>query len=169
MLVCLPHNALNRVEWCGEPLRHAMNQHIAYYNYPGHYLRISVLFRCPFWASIISDAWFMHDAFGGCCIYNESARHSAGGLGVLGWLLAGSDARTMSNLDDSTLIRRVLESLPGTLQGLAREHFIEAKIHRLGGSGKRTTGRGARSQSIRGARPRASLASRTVRGGRLPV
>jgi len=36
--------------------------------------------------------------FRGCCVYDESARQESGGYGVLGWLLAGNDAVTLSNL-----------------------------------------------------------------------
>jgi hypothetical protein len=70
----------------------------------------------------------MVDAFGGTCVYDESAR-SGGSHGILGWLLAGDAALTMSNLDDATLIARVLESLPGPLQH-GRQLFIEGRVHR---------------------------------------
>jgi hypothetical protein len=48
VLVCLPHNWLNSIEWGGERLHRAMTRHIAYYDRPGRYLRISVLFKEPF-------------------------------------------------------------------------------------------------------------------------
>ncbi len=108
-VVALPHSALCSLEWGGERLSQAMQRHIAYYDRPGHYLRISILFNRPFWRQSISGAWFMLDAFGGCCVYDESARHRSGGHGVLGWLLAGTDALTLGNLDDHALARRVLE------------------------------------------------------------
>jgi monoamine oxidase len=130
VFIALPHNWLNHIEWGGERLREAMMKHIAYYDRPAHYLRISILFRKPFWRSLITGSWFMLDAFGGCCVYDEGARHDAGEYGVLGWLLAGSDALSLVNLDDRTLIDRAIESLPDELYGQAREHFIEGKVHR---------------------------------------
>lgn len=76
VFVALPHNWLTTVEWGGESrgewLRRAMADHIAHYDHPAHYLRISILFRKPFWRSLVSGAWFMLDAFGGCCVYDES-------------------------------------------------------------------------------------------------
>ncbi|MBA3711678.1 MAG: FAD-dependent oxidoreductase [Pyrinomonadaceae bacterium] len=130
IFIALPHNWLNSIEWGGERLRRAMTEHIAYYDRPAHYLRITILFRKPFWQSLITDSWFMLDAFGGCCVYDESARHDVGEYGVLGWLVAGSDALTLVNLDDRTLVNRAIESLPDGLYEEAHEHFIEGKVHR---------------------------------------
>lgn len=72
----------------------------------------------------------MPDAFGGCCVYDEGARQDAGEYGVLSWLLAGSDALSLVNLDDRTLIDRAIESLPDELYEEASEYFIEGKVHR---------------------------------------
>lgn len=130
VFIALPHNWLNSIEWGGERLRRAMAAHIAYYDRPAHYLRISILFQKPFWQRLIAGSWFMLDAFGGCCVYDESARHDAQGYGVLGWLVAGSDALTLNNLDERLLIERAIESLPAELSEEAREHFIEGKVHR---------------------------------------
>jgi len=130
IFIALPHNWLNSIEWGGERLRRAMTEHIAYYDRPAHYLRITILFRKPFWQSLITDSWFMLDAFGGCCVYDESARNDVGEYGVLGWLVAGSDALTLVNLDDRTLVNRAIESLPDGLYEEAHEHFIEGKVHR---------------------------------------
>lgn len=85
VVLSLPHNALHSVEWSGEPLRRAMASHIAAYDRPGHYLRISLLFDRPFWRSRVTGSWFMLDAFGGCCVYDEGARFESGDYGVLGW------------------------------------------------------------------------------------
>ena len=101
-----------------------------YYDRPAHYLRISVLFKKPFWRRLIAGSWFTLDAFGGCCVYDESARHDAGEYGVLGWLLAGADALSMVNLDNLTLIDRAIESLPEELYEEAREYLLEGKVHR---------------------------------------
>ena len=75
----------------------------------------------------------MTDAFGGCCLYDESSRSNCDGVGVLGWLIAGEAALRLSNLDDASLVRRVMASLPAVLQpGSAT--LLEAKVHRWVGS-----------------------------------
>ena len=133
VVLALPHHWLTTLEWEGDPLSHAMVKHIGHYDRPAHYLRISLLFQYPFWRPYITDSWFMSDAFNGCCVYDESARHDAGGYGVLGWLLAGSDALAFSNLDDQTLIQRVLDALPEQLQA-GRNLLIEGHVHRWMGA-----------------------------------
>ena len=92
VVVALPYNRLQEIEWAGERLRRAMAKHVAYYDRPGHYLRISILFDRPFWRRLMTGSWVMLDAFGGCCVYDESPSHGADSYGVLGWLLAGADA-----------------------------------------------------------------------------
>ena len=64
VFTALPHNCLGSIEWGGEGLRKAMAGFIAYYDRPGHYLRVTLLFRNPFWREAIDDSWFMLDAFG---------------------------------------------------------------------------------------------------------
>jgi monoamine oxidase/SAM-dependent methyltransferase len=130
VFTALPHNCLSTVEWGGATLRKAMAGFIAYYDRPGHYLRVTVLFRRPFWRKAISDSWFMLDAFGGCCVYDESARHDAGEYGVLSWLIAGTGALSLSNFDDQAVICQVLDSLPEPLRADALSSFLEAKVHR---------------------------------------
>jgi monoamine oxidase len=134
VVVALPHTPLQAIEWAGKQLGRAMAEHVAHYNRPGHYLRISVLFDQPFWRRLVSGSWFMLDAFGGCCVYDEGTRHDAGGYGVLGWLLAGADALALCNADDETLIRRALESLPDDLHTEACGRFLEGKVHRWAGA-----------------------------------
>jgi monoamine oxidase/SAM-dependent methyltransferase len=129
VLMCLPHNWLATMGWGNEQLRKAMVKHVAYFDRPAHYLRISVLFDSPFWGEQIPGSWFMSEAFGGCCVYNEGSRHDVGKYGVLNWLIAGSDALAFSNLDDDALIDLALKSLPASL-GNARDHFMEGKTHR---------------------------------------
>ena len=129
VLVCLPHSWLSTVGWEGEKLRRSMVKHIAYFDRPAHYLRVSILFDSPFWGDKIPGSWFMSEAFGGCCIYNEGSRHDVGKHGVLNWLIAGSDALAFANLSDQELIDAALKSLPAAL-GDARAHFMEGKIHR---------------------------------------
>src|SRR5580704_7798037 len=130
IFIALPHNCLGTVEWGGPTLRKAMAAFIAYYDRPGHYLRVTVLFRRPFWREATSDSWFMLDAFGGCCVYDESARHDAGEYGVLSWLIAGTDALSLGNFDDQTVTGHVLDSLPEPLRAAALSSFLEAKVHR---------------------------------------
>lgn len=129
VLVCLPHSWLATVGWEGEQLRKSMVKHVAYFDRPAHYLRVSILFDSPFWGDKIQGAWFMSEAFGGCCVYNEGARHDVGKHGVLNWLIPGSDALAFANLSDQELIDVALKSLPASL-GDARAHFMEGKIHR---------------------------------------
>ena len=129
VLMCLPHSWLATMRWDGEQLRKSMVKHVAYFDRPAHYLRVSILFDEPFWGEKIPGAWFMSEAFGGCCVYNEGARHDVGKHGVLNWLIAGSDALAFANLSDQELIDAALKSLPASL-GDAREHFLEGKIHR---------------------------------------
>jgi SAM-dependent methyltransferase len=115
--------------WDGEELRKSMLKHVAYFDRPAHYLRASLLFDEPFWGEKIPGAWFMSEAFGGCCVYNEGARHDVGRHGVLNFLIAGSDALAFANLSDQELIQAALKSLPPSL-GDARAHFMEGKVHR---------------------------------------
>ena len=129
VLMCLPHSWLSTMGWEGEQLRKSMVKHIAYFDRPAHYLRVSILFDEPFWGEKIPGAWFMSEAFGGCCVYNEGSRHDVGKHGVLNWLIAGSDALAFANLGDQELIDAALKSLPASL-GNAREHFMEGKTYR---------------------------------------
>src|SRR5437588_225426 len=128
-IVALPHNWLPFIEWSGEQLAEAMRDHYAFYDHPAHYLRVSLLFHQPFWRGCIKGDYFLLDAFGGCCVYDESARQESGGYGVLGWLLAGNDAVTLSNLCEEELIARMLDTLPPQLAH-GREFFIEGQVHR---------------------------------------
>ena len=130
VFTALPHNCLGTVEWGGAVLRKAMAGLIAYYDRPGHYLRVTILFRKPFWREAIGDSWFMLDAFGGCCVYDESARHDAGEYGVLSWLIAGTDALSLGNFDDRAVTGQVLDSLPEPLRAAALSLFLEARVHR---------------------------------------
>ncbi len=129
VLVCLPHSWLATMRWDGEQLRKSMVKHVSYFDRPAHYLRVSILFDTPFWGEQIPGAWFMSEAFGGCCVYNEGARHDVGKYGVLNWLIAGSDALAFANLSDEELFDLAMKSLPASL-GDALPHFKEGKIHR---------------------------------------
>lgn len=128
-IVALPHNWLSLIEWGDGLLAQAMREHYAFYDHPAHYLRVSLLFQRPFWRGCIKGDYFMLDAFGGCCVYDESARQECSGYGVLGWLLAGNDAVTLSNLSEEELIATMLDTLPPQLAH-GRELFIEGRVHR---------------------------------------
>src|SRR5690606_1281767 len=93
-------------------------------------LRVSILFREPFWRDHLEGSWFMLDAFGGTCVYDESARFGAAERGVLGFLLAGSDALRVANGTDERLVRDVLEKLPPPLRRDAFGGLMEARVHR---------------------------------------
>lgn len=71
----------------------------------------------------------MLDAFGGCCVYDESSRNPSGNYGVLSWLLAGEPALAMGNSDDASLIDAVLDSLPPSMRH-GRQYFVEGRVHR---------------------------------------
>jgi monoamine oxidase len=134
VVIALPYNRLQEIEWVGERLRRAMARHVSCYDYPGHYLRISILFDRRFWRHLIAGSWVMLDAFGGCCVYDESPTRDGSTYGVLGWLLAGADALSSCNLDDRALVARALESLPDDLYDEARRRIIEGKVHRWAGA-----------------------------------
>src|SRR5262249_50830318 len=129
VVVALPNNWIPAVEWGGELLAGAMEAHHAFYDYPAHYLRVSILFEKPFWRDKIDGSFFMLDAFGGSCVYDESSRLDGCEYGVLGWLLGGEAAALLSNQPAAALIARMLDSLPACLPG-ARELFLEGHVTR---------------------------------------
>jgi monoamine oxidase len=129
LVVALPNNWIPAIEWVGKTLEAAMRRHHSYYNRPAHYLRVSLLFDRPFWREKITGSFFMLDAFGGCCVYDESSRDPEGEYGVLGWLLAGEAALTLSNFDDAALVEKMLDSLPSCLRQ-GREVLLEGQVHR---------------------------------------
>jgi protoporphyrinogen oxidase len=131
--VALPNNWIPTIEWQDDALARAMHAHHVHYDYPAHYLRASLLFKNPFWREQITESYFMLDAFEGCCIYDESSRRDGSTFGALGWLLAGEAALNLSNLQESSLIEQVLDSLPSCLRH-GRELFIEGHVHRWVGS-----------------------------------
>jgi len=131
--VALPNNWIPSITWGGPVLADAMHRHHVFYDYPAHYLRVSILFEKPFWRDQIAESYFMLDAFGGCCVYDESSRNHTGSYGVLGWLLAGEAAVSMSSCDDPTLIEAVLESLPRSLRH-GRQYFVEGSVRRWVGT-----------------------------------
>src|SRR5262249_41756949 len=131
--LALPNYWLQRLEWGSRELRQAVQKHLAHYDYPAHYLRMSLLFQEPFWRDQVPGSYFMTDAFGGCCVYDEGTRHPCEPFGVLGWLLAGNDALALSNHDDDRLITLAPDALPGPLAH-GRQLFLEGGVHRWVGT-----------------------------------
>lgn len=130
VVIALPHNWLTMLEWGDPQLERAMRAHVARYDRPAHYLRVSIMFSRPFWRDVVPGSYFMIDAFGGTCLYDEGARYGKErDQAVLGWLLSGSAALSMANLDDATLLREVLDALPPPLRH-GRELALEGRVHR---------------------------------------
>jgi monoamine oxidase len=129
VIVAVPHDGLGRIEFGGARLASALDAHRQRYDHPAHYLRITALFRRPFWRGTMVDSYCMLDRFGGCCLYDESSRSIEPNWGVLGWLLAGEQARQGALVPDEVLISQALDSLPRRL-GNARKWFLEGRVHR---------------------------------------
>lgn len=129
VVVALPNPLLPTIEWGGSLLAGAIERHHAHYDYPAHYLRVTVLFDRPFWRGQLTESYFMLDAFGGCCVYDESSRNGSDKHGVLGWLLGGEPALELSTKTDDELIAAVLDALPPFLQH-GRGAFVEGRVHR---------------------------------------
>jgi monoamine oxidase len=133
VIVALPNDSIPAITWGGEVLRNAMDRHHQFYDHPAHYLRVTALFGRPFWRDQMSGSFFMSEAFGGCCLYDESSRFECGGMGVLGWLIAGEAALRLGNMADETLINHVVRSLPAVLQpGIAP--VLEGQVQRWAGA-----------------------------------
>jgi monoamine oxidase len=130
VVVALPNNYLPQLRFEGSRLAEAMKRHHAQYDFPAHYLRITILFERPFWRSQMRESFVMLDRFGGCCLYDESLRQPGADYGVLGWLLGGQAALEMSPLPDTELIARALDSLPDFLNH-GRRFFLEGRAHRF--------------------------------------
>jgi monoamine oxidase len=134
VIFALPNYWLGGIEWRGDQLRNTMKRYEAHYDRPGHYLRVTAHFRRPFWRDHMRGSWFMHDAFGGCCVYDESSRHpTSDGTAVLSWLIAGTDALALSSLDDTALVDRVVGSLPKPMAH-GHETLIDAHVMRWTGT-----------------------------------
>jgi protoporphyrinogen oxidase/SAM-dependent methyltransferase len=130
LVIALPDYWLSRIAWQDADLRKELQRHIAHYDRPAHYLRLTVLFGSPFWRSEVKGSYFMHDAFGGCCLYDETSRYpSPDGHGVLSWLIAGKDAMVLNNLSDQKLVEMALACLPKPLAH-GRAQFIEGHVDR---------------------------------------
>ncbi len=131
LFICVPHNWLSSLRFEGETLESAMIAHIAHFDRPAHYLRLVVLFDKPFWGDLIPGHWFMTEAFGGSCVYDEGKRHNTKGYGVLNWLIPGSAVLAWGNRDKQAVLDAALDSLPSPLREQARAHVVETRLHRF--------------------------------------
>lgn len=129
VVVALPLTALSIIDWRAPTLKAAMDRHIDYFDRPGHYLRATLLFERPFWREHISGAWWMLDAFDGCCAYDEGARTPIGPWGALGFLIAGNAALGLANMADTDIEQLCLDALPPQF-GDARRMLVDRRIHR---------------------------------------
>lgn len=129
VVVALPLTALSIIDWRSPGLQAAIGRHIDYFDRPGHYLRATLLFERPFWREHISGAWWMLDAFDGCCAYDEGARTPLGPWGALGFLIAGNAALGLANMPDDTIEQMCLDALPPAF-GDARKLLVDRRIHR---------------------------------------
>lgn len=133
VVAALPANQLGLMVWDDPALAAAIRAHRRHYDHPAHYLRITLVFERAFWRDRLSGHYFILDAFGGCCVYDESLRDPAAVHGVLGWLLAGDAALVHSNLGDAELVALALESLPADLRP-APSAVLESAVHRWVGA-----------------------------------
>lgn len=141
-LVCaLPHRRLRTVSWQGGGLAAAMAAHHRHYDFPTHYLRVTLLFREPFWREVFDESYFVTDAFGGVCVYDESSRFDAKGYGVLSFLLGGRPAFRWHLWCDAVIVRAALKALPPQV-ARGRSSFVEGRVNRwIRGVSRRPGGR----------------------------
>jgi protoporphyrinogen oxidase len=133
VVVALPLQHLAAVQFAGDDLAAAIRRHVARFDHPAHYLRVTALFDEPFWRGRIDGGYLMLDAFGGCCLYDESAREPEPRHGVLGWLFGGAAAEEWAGRNDDALVAAAIDSLPAWL-GDARPHLLETHVHRWTGA-----------------------------------
>lgn len=129
VVVALPNDGLPSIRWEGDVLESAMRKHHRFYDHPAHYLRVTVMFDGPFWRQAMSGHFFMLEAFGGVCAYDETARFDAGGRGVLGFLIGGDSALRLGNWADSEILEAVLAELPECL-GRRGASVLDFRVHR---------------------------------------
>jgi len=129
LVLALPSGALKAIQFEPGSLAAALDAHKQRFHHPAHYLRITLLFSQIFWRELLPDAFCMLEAFGGCCLYDESARDPSAECGILGWLLGGKNAMEHGDLPDDALIELALASLPEGLAD-ARRYLLEGRVHR---------------------------------------
>ncbi|MDP3547135.1 MAG: FAD-dependent oxidoreductase, partial [Phreatobacter sp.] len=133
VVVAVPNYWVSQIEFEGRGARMAIQNHQARYDSPAHYLRVTIQFKKPFWNEHFQGHYVMTDAFGGCCIYDETARHPSR-HGVLGWLIPATHALALSNLPDDQLVAMALDSLPQDLIATAKKQVMDAKVQRWVGT-----------------------------------
>jgi monoamine oxidase len=116
VVLALPITHLSGLKFDDAALARGLFAHLAHYDHPAHYLRVTMAFEQPFWRDHVAGSYFMIDGFGGACLYDQTPRD--GRCGVLGWLIAGDPALTHANLPDDELVRAALASLPEPLRTL---------------------------------------------------
>lgn len=129
VVLALPLTALSIIDWRSPHLQQAMAKHINYFDRPGHYLRATLLFERPFWRELLPGAWWMLDAFDGCCAYDEGARNAIGQWGALGFLIAGNAALGLANMSDAAIEQLCLDALPPEL-AIGKRLIVDSRIHR---------------------------------------
>ncbi len=136
VIIAVPNHWLPQIGFGAGPLAEAIQSICAHYDLPAHYLRVSLLYRTPWWDQFqIPGDYFMLDVFNGCCCYVESARWRSANGHVLSFLIGGGDAllQCSHNQDDRTIIQALLDRLPAFM----REHagdVVEAQVDRYAGS-----------------------------------
>jgi monoamine oxidase len=133
VVVALPNGYLPDIAFEGAALAAAVRGHHAHYDHPAHYLRVTALFDRPFWRGAWDDSYCMLDAFGGCCLYDESSREPGATHYALGWLIGGAAARELSATGDAELVPEVLAALPPVLAPNGAR-VLEAHVHRWVGA-----------------------------------
>lgn len=129
VIAALPLSALSTVHWRSESLELAMDRHVGYFDRPGAYIRVTFLFKRPFWRDKISTNWWMLDAFDGCCVYDDGTRHDYGPYGLLAFLIAGNAALELTNDSDDLVAQMCLDALPPEL-GPGKELMLDRRVHR---------------------------------------
>jgi len=133
VVVALPIEPLGQIAFAGPRLADAVRRHVSHHDHPAHYLRITVLFDHAFWRPWLADSFTMLDRFGGCCLYDESARDPGADHGTLGWLIGGETAVEMGRLGDEELVATAVDALPDFLAH-GRRHVLEGRVHRWPGA-----------------------------------
>ena len=63
VVVAVPNYWVSQIEFEGRAAREAIQKHQARYDNAAHYLRVTVLFKKPFWNEHFQGSYIMSDAF----------------------------------------------------------------------------------------------------------
>jgi len=133
VILALPIAPLAALDVHDPLLAVALRRHIAHHDHPAHYLRISMLLDRHVPRPLGGDDFFMVDAFGGACLYIETAAHPTATHGVVGWLVAGAAAAELATRSDAELAAAASAALPEPLAA-CRPHVLETRVHRWTGA-----------------------------------